>query len=99
MLLMDQLTFKWNAEKAVKNIKKHGVHFDDAVTAFKDESAFITYDPDHSEHEDRWLLVGMAYMTILVVAYHHDEETNTVRIISARKAKPKERKAYEERLR
>ncbi len=77
--------------------KKHGVSFDEAVTVFWDENALIINDPDHSEDEDRFILLGMSEnLRILVVI--HCERGNTIRLISARTATKQERKQYEAHL-
>lgn len=89
--------FEWNQEKAAGNIKKHGVSFDEAVTVFWDENALIINDPDHSEDEDRFILLGMSEnLRVLVVI--HCERGNTIRLISARTATKQERKQYEAHL-
>lgn len=89
--------FEWNQEKAASNIKKHGVSFDEAVTVFWDKNALIINDPDHSEDEDRFILLGMSEnLRILVVI--HCERGNTIRLISARTATKQERKQYEAHL-
>ena len=89
--------FEWNPEKAASNIKKHGVSFDEAVTVFWDKNALIINDPDHSEDEDRFILLGMSEnLRILVVI--HCERGNTIRLISARTATKQERKQYEAHL-
>lgn len=89
--------FEWNQEKAASNIKKHGVSFDEAVTVLWDENALIINDPDHSEDEDRFILLGMSEnLRVLVVI--HCERGNTIRLISARTATKQERKQYEAHL-
>ncbi|MBI0068863.1 MULTISPECIES: BrnT family toxin [unclassified Snodgrassella] len=89
--------FEWSQEKAASNIKKHGVSFDEAVTVFWDENALIINDPDHSEDEDRFILLGMSEnLRVLVVI--HCERGNTIRLISARTATKQERKQYEAHL-
>ncbi|MBI0129944.1 MULTISPECIES: BrnT family toxin [Snodgrassella] len=89
--------FEWNQGKAASNIKKHGVSFDEAVTVFWDENALIINDPDHSEDEDRFILLGMSEnLRILVVI--HCERGDTIRLISARTATKQERKQYEAHL-
>lgn len=89
--------FEWSQEKASSNIKKHGVSFDEAVTVFWDENALIINDPDHSEDEDRFILLGMSEnLRVLVVI--HCERGNTIRLISARTATKQERKQYEAHL-
>lgn len=89
--------FEWNQEKQQAISKKHGVSFDEAVTVFWDENALIINDPDHSEDEDCFILLGMSEnLRILVVI--HCERGNTIRLISARTATKQERKQYEAHL-
>ena len=88
------MQFEWDAEKAASNLKKHGVSFQEAATAFGDPFSATIADPDHSEDEDRYVLLGETYQGRLVVVVHTDRE-ETVRIISARLASRRERKSYE----
>jgi len=85
------LLFEWNPSKAKKNIKIHGVSFDEASTAFKDTLSLTIYDPLHSDEEDRFILIGNSSKNRLLVIVH-TERGDKIRIISARK----ERKQYEE---
>lgn len=87
--------FEWDEEKAALNLTKHGVSFDEAKSAFED-SLFLTFpDPLHSEIEFRFLLIGSSNMgRLLIIAYARREEQ--IRIISARKGTPRERRKYEE---
>ena len=89
------MQFEWDAEKAASNLKKHGVSFQEAATAFGDPFSATIADPDHSEDEDRYVLLGQTYQGRLVVVVHTDRE-ETVRIISARLASRRERKSYEQ---
>jgi uncharacterized protein len=89
------LLFEWDINKAKKNIKIHGVSFDEASTAFKDDLSLTIYDPLHSEEEDRQILIGNSYKNHLLVIVHMDRG-DKIRIISARKTTKKERKQYEE---
>ena len=92
---VSSLEFTWNQAKARANLKKHGVSFDEAQSVFLDESARLLDDPDHSEDEDRFILLGMsAAPRLLVVVRAYRETTGLIRIISARKATPRERRAY-----
>ena len=87
--------FSWNTKKAEANLKKHGVSFDEAVTVFDDFDALCIYDPDHSEDEDRFIMLGMSASTrILVVCHCYREDDEVIRIISARKATPNESNEY-----
>jgi len=88
---MEQLKFEWDDEKDKINTKRHGVSFDEARTAFYDEYAIQFFDPDHSESEDRFLLIGMSFtLKTLVVCHCFRRIETTVRIISARKADKEE---------
>ena len=89
------MQFEWDAEKAASNLKKHGVSFQEAATAFGDPLSATVEDPDHSEDEDRYVLLGQTYQGRLIVVVHTDRE-ETVRIISARLASARERKSYEQ---
>lgn len=94
---MASLDFTWDQSKARANIKKHGVSFDEAQSVFVDEEARLLDDPDHSEDEDRFILLGMSTAPrLLVVVHAYREAGGTIRIISARKATARERRAYTE---
>jgi uncharacterized DUF497 family protein len=83
---MKELEFEWDKRKEAANVKKHGVTFEEARTAFYDESAIQFYDPDHSEQEDRFILLGLSLKAhVLVVCHCFRESETVVRIISARK--------------
>ena len=89
------LRFAWDPEKAAINLRKHGVDFSEAATAFGDPHSLSQPDTKHSTDEERWLLLGYsAQGRLLVVA--HTEGTGEIRIIHARVAEKAERKAYEE---
>ena len=95
---MKELGFEWDKRKEAANVKKHGVTFKEARTAFYDESAIQFYDPDHSEQEDRFILLGLSLKPqVLVVCHCFRESETVVRIISARKADKDEERAYWER--
>jgi uncharacterized DUF497 family protein len=89
------VNFEWDDEKARTNELKHGVTFEEASTAFGDPLSSTIHDPDHSEDESRFVLVGMSYAGRLVVVVHTDRG-DVVRVISARLAEPRERRAYEQ---
>ena len=94
---MNEMTFSWDDRKERSNQSKHGVSFEEATTAFADENARLKHDPDHSQDEDRFILLGFsAKLRILVVAHAYRQNETEVRIISARKATRKERKQYGE---
>ena len=93
------ISFEWDSGKADENTKKHGVSFEEASTAFADPFARVIFDPDHSETEDRFVLMGMSTSNrMLIVCHCYREEDEVVRIISARKADRRERKEYEKFL-
>jgi uncharacterized DUF497 family protein len=96
---MREIQFTWDDAKADENQKKHKVSFAEAKTVFYDENARLRYDPDHSEDEDRFLLLGMSYsLRVLVVCHCYREKDTLIRIISARKATRNEQKQYKEFL-
>lgn len=88
------LIFEWDRRKAASNFKKHGVTFEEAASAFGDPLSLTIYDPDHSEEEDRFILIGQSGRRRLVVVAHTDK-SDTIRIISARPATRGERTYYE----
>jgi uncharacterized DUF497 family protein len=92
---MTQLHFEWDKRKEKTNVKKHGVSFDEARTVFYDENAVQFFDPDHSEDEDRFILLGMSFkLRVLIVCHCFRESEEVVRLISARKADKTEQKEY-----
>ena len=92
---MSTLRFEWDERKAVANAKKHGVSFDEARTVFFDERARLIDDPDHSEVEERFILLGLSSsLRLLLVCHCYRSAGNIIRIISARKATARESKAY-----
>jgi len=92
---MADLRIEWDRRKAAANKRKHGVAFEEAATAFADEYGRVIPDPDHSEEEDRLVLLGMSWsLRILVVCHCHREASDVIRIISARKATRSERAQY-----
>lgn len=95
---MTRFRFEWDPEKALSNQEKHGVSFDEAVTVFIDEDARLIADPDHSEKEERFLLVGMSQALRTLVVCHCVKEADTIRLISARKATKRERTYYESKV-
>lgn len=92
---MTHLRFEWDPRKDAANVKKHGISFDEAKTVFTDEFARLISDPDHSETEDRFILLGTSIHSRLLVVCHCVREAEFIRIISARKAGKSERKVYE----
>lgn len=92
---MNDMRFAWDEEKAEENNGKHGVSFKEASTVFADENARLKHDPDHSQTEDRFLLLGFsAKLRMLIVCHAYRENDEVIRIISARKATPSERRQY-----
>jgi uncharacterized protein len=87
--------FEWDEAKSRANENKHGVTFVEAKSVFFEEGALLFDDPDHSEEEQRFLLLGpSALMRVLVVVHCWMEEDGAIRIISARPATRREREAY-----
>ena len=96
---MSELRFDWDSAKAKANQRKHGITFDEALTAFYDEQGLFMSDPEHSESEDRFVLLGLSQaLKLLVVCHCYRESEEVIRIISARKADRSERRYYNERL-
>jgi uncharacterized DUF497 family protein len=94
------LRFAWDPSKARANERKHGVSFDEAQTVFLDDNALLIADPDHSEDEDRFLLLGIsARLRLLVVCHCVRESGDLIRLVSARKANKPERDQYGKRVR
>jgi uncharacterized DUF497 family protein len=92
---MTELAFQWDPKKEALNQEKHGVSFEEAKSVFYDESAKLIHDPDHSEDEDRFILLGFSStLRLLVVCHCFRENESTIRIISARKATKSEAKYY-----
>jgi uncharacterized protein len=92
---MSILRFEWDDRKAAANLKKHGVSFEEAKSVFVDERAKLINDPDHSEDEDRFVLLGMSStLRLLLVCHCYRGTGNVIRIISARKASIKEARFY-----
>jgi len=89
------MEFEWDEDKAAKNRRKHKVAFAEAATVFGDPLAVTFPDPDHSVEEDRFLTIGTSDRNRVLIVSHTDRE-DRVRIISARKATPQERRTYEE---
>ena len=88
------MRFEWDPQKEVRNLRKHGVSFDEASTAFGDAFAATIRDPKHTELEVRFVTMGMSSEGRLLVVAHTDED-ESIRIISARAATAHERRRYE----
>lgn len=89
------IKFEWDVAKATSNKKKHKISFDEAKTVFFDEKAIVIHDPEHSEDEERFVILGIsAIARILVVCHCFRQKESAIRIISARKATKKESIQY-----
>ncbi len=94
-MIMNRLRFVWYERKNLANQRKHGVSFEEAQSAFHDENAKVYFDPDHSEDEDRLVLLWMSVLLqLLVVCHCYREGEAVVRIISARRADRREERDY-----
>ena len=92
---MSSIQFEWDPKKAQLNLRKHRVSFEDAQSVFSDERALLIDDPDHSEEEDRFVLLGLSQSLRLIVVVHcYRAEGQVIRIISARKADAEEQSIY-----
>jgi uncharacterized DUF497 family protein len=89
------LKFEWDQNKAKKNIEKHGVAFDEAVTVFSDSFSMTYDDPDHSSDENRYIIIGLSPLGNLLFV-SHVEIGDIIRIISARQLTRRERRQYEQ---
>ena len=89
------VTFEWDGAKALDNIRKHGVAFEEASSAFLDPLSLTVPDPRHSDSEHRFVLVGLSNSRRLLVVAHADRG-DRIRIISARIASGRERRDYED---
>ena len=89
------ITFEWDAKKASLNKKKHTISFDEAKTVFFDDNAAVIHDPEHSDDEERFIILGLSAVSrILVVCHCYRKKDSIIRIISARKATKKESAQY-----
>ena len=92
---MNSLRFEWDARKATLNANKHGVSFEEAQSVFSDDQARLIDDPEHSDDEERFVLLGLSSsLRLLVVVHCYRAEGNVIRIISARKATREEQRFY-----
>lgn len=95
---MNGIEFEWDERKNTTNKRKHGISFEEAKTVFSDDHALIIADPDASDDEDRFVLLGLSSaLRALVVCHCYQREDAVVRIISARKADRKEQRQYNHR--
>ena len=92
---MNGLHFEWDENKNAINQTKHGIRFEEAQTVFLDDEALVMPDPEHSEEEERFIILGLSLMAnLLVVCHCYRESESIIRIISARKATKKEQSQY-----
>ena len=92
---MSDLRFEWDDRKSRTNKQKHKVSFEEAQSVFLDENAIRFFDPDHSQTEDRFLMLGMSFtLRVLVVCHCYRDDDAVIRIISARKADKREQAHY-----
>ena len=91
------MNYEWNLIKERLNIVKHGVDFEEAKSVFADEFALVLFDKDHSNDEERFLILGMSQKERILLVVHCYRENDTIRIISSRKATKNEAKQYKER--
>ena len=92
---MGNIEFAWDRHKARSNLAKHGVSFEEAQTVFFDEFARLIDDPDHSDEEERFVLLGYSFRARCLIVNHCCREPNSViRLISARRATAQEEALY-----
>jgi len=91
---MKGLHFEWDERKSIENKHKHGVSFEEAQTVFYDENAREFFDPDHSQNEDRFIMLGVSARLRVLVVCHCHRRAKSIRIISARKASRYEERDY-----
>lgn len=89
------MQYVWDTEKAVANLAKHGVSFEEATTVFLDSLAVTYADPDHSVRESRFITIGFSAMARPLFVSHTEIEPQSLRIISARVTTRKERREHE----
>ena len=94
---METIRFEWDPQKDLINRKKHGVSFEEAATVFEDVNALVISDPEHSEDEERFVILGFSLQAnLLVVCHCYRASESVIRIISARKATKNESRQYQE---
>jgi uncharacterized DUF497 family protein len=97
---MAELRFEWDPRKDRENQRDHNVSFEEAKAVFVDEHGLLIADPDHSEVEDRFILLGLsAKLRLLVVCHTYRQDDEVIRLISARTADRSERTQYSRRWR
>jgi uncharacterized DUF497 family protein len=92
---MQPQSIVWDPMKAHLNKAKHGIDVEEAATVFRDPLLLVRPDMEHSQEEDRWVALGKSVRQLLLVVVHTESE-RTIRLISARKAEPRERRQYEQ---
>ena len=94
---MEMLSFEWDPQKDLINRKKLGVSFEEVATVFEDVNALVISDPEHSEDEERFVILGFSLQAnLLVVCHCYRASESVIRIISARKATKNESRQYQE---
>lgn len=97
---MAEIRFEWDPAKARTNLRKHRVSFEEGESVFYDERALLLDDPDHSQDEDRFVLLGLSdRFRVLVVVHAYRERDQVIRLISARRATRSEQDRYDARWR
>jgi uncharacterized DUF497 family protein len=92
---MNTISFSWDEKKADESLKKHKVSFEEAQSVFSDPNARMIYDLDHSNDEERFIILGLSStLRILVVCHSYREDDRVIRIISTRKANKNEQNQY-----
>ena len=92
---MHDMRFEWDEDKNKQNQEKHGISFNEALTIFADDNARLILDEDHSEDEDRFILIGISKNAkLLTVCHCYRESDSVIRLISARKASKSESEQY-----
>ena len=92
---MAEIRFTWDPRKDQINQRKHGIAFSEAKTVFYDENALLADDPDHSDNEERFIMLGLSSsLRLLIVCHCYHESDEVIRIFSARKATLHEAKSY-----
>ncbi len=92
---MVDIRFDWDKKKETVNKRKHGTSFTEAQTVFSDENGLLIHDPDHSQNEDRFIILGLSSrLRLLVVSHTYRKDDAVIRIISARKATRSEQQHY-----
>ena len=95
---MEYLNFQWDEVKNQLNQQKHGISFEEAKSVFYDLNAIVFNDPDHSDNEDRFLIIGLtSHARVCIVSHCYRYNDSVIRIISARKATKNEKKYYKRR--